>query len=82
MYRLDRSQGHPGIHHTHLHTTPIRYRTYHTTPSCLNPFLLPDGLCAVNPNFRTTPLSGICIQEMVLKRDADEKKKKIVFGKV
>ncbi len=45
---------------------------------------LPDQVesGAVNPNFRTTPLSGICTQEMVLKRDADEKKKKIVFGKV
>ena len=37
---------------------------------------------AVNPNFRTTLLSGICTPKMVLKRDADEKKKKIVFGKV
>ena len=37
---------------------------------------------AVNPNFRTILLSGFCIPKMVLKRDADEKKKKIVFGQV
>ena len=37
---------------------------------------------AVNPNFRTTLLSGICTPNMVFKRDADEKKKKSVFREV
>jgi hypothetical protein len=40
------------------------------------------GENAVNPNFRTTLLSGICTPNMVFKRDADEKKKKSVFREV
>ncbi len=34
---------------------------------------------AVNPSFRTTHLSGFCIQKMLTKRDADEKKTKNIF---
>ena len=37
---------------------------------------------AVNPNIRTTHLSGICIPKLVLKENANERKKKITFGKV
>ena len=36
--------------------------------------------CALNPNIETTILSGICIPKMVFKRDANEKKKKSIFG--
>ncbi len=39
-------------------------------------------LYAVNPNFRTTHLSGFRIQKMVRKRDADEKKTKDIDLKI
>ena len=34
------------------------------------------------PNIRTTLLSGICIPKLVLKEDANERKKKGTFGEV
>ena len=37
---------------------------------------------AVNPGNETTNLSGICIPKMVFKRDANEKKKKSIFGQI
>ena len=37
---------------------------------------------ALNPNFRTTLLSGICIPKLVLKEDANERKKKGTFGQI
>ncbi len=40
------------------------------------------GYIALNPNFRTTLLSGICIPKLVLKEDANERKKKGTFGQV
>ncbi|MDX2463349.1 MAG: hypothetical protein QNK31_02455, partial [Porticoccus sp.] len=38
--------------------------------------------CRLSPDFSTTTLSGICIPKMVLTRDADEKKKTIIFRQV
>ena len=37
---------------------------------------------ALNPNIRTTLLSGICIPKVVLKENANERKKKGTFGQV
>ena len=40
------------------------------------------GKTALTPNIRTTLLSGICIPKLVLKEDANERKKKGTFGQV
>ena len=53
---------------------------YHTTQRLAEDYHL--VMFALNPKFRTTLLSGICIPKMVLRRNADEKKKKDIFGQV
>jgi hypothetical protein len=37
---------------------------------------------ALTPNIKTTPLSGVCIPKVVLKENANERKKKGTFGQV
>jgi DNA (cytosine-5)-methyltransferase 1 len=59
------------------HLEDLGYFVHHTVLNSLD-FGVPQK-SAVNPNFSTTILSGICIPKMILWRDADDKKKKSLF---